>query len=174
MKKIFILTLLLGILNINLLPCYAKTVKVKANTPVEFTITEIKSSADTTAGEKISIKVDQDVVVNGIKVFKTGAKGFLYINEVQKKAFWGQGGKIIVTRGKVYDSNGTAHRIEFTKEYVGKDTTWSVVVATLGIATVILFPLGLFGFVRGKDAKTLMNVPLEATTIDEFYFTPAL
>ena len=65
-------------------------------------------------------------------------------------------------------------RVEFTKEYVGKDTTWSVVVATLGLATVILFPLGLFGFVRGKDAKTLMNVPLEAILIDEFYFTPAL
>lgn len=47
-------------------------------------------------------------------------------------------------------------------------------MATLGLATVILFPLGLFGFVRGKDAKTLMNVPLEANILDEFYFTPAL
>lgn len=83
------------------MPCYAKIVKVKANTPVEFTISEVKSSADTTAGEKIAITVDQDVIVDGVKVFKTGAKGFLYINDVQKRAFWGQGGKIIVTRGKI-------------------------------------------------------------------------
>ena len=174
MRKFFISILILLFLNINVMPCYAKIVKVKANTPVEFTISEVKSSADTTAGEKIAITVDQDVIVDGVKVFKTGAKGFLYINNVQKRAFWGQGGKIIVTRGKIYDANGQARRVEFTKEYVGKDTTWSVVVATLGLATVILFPLGLFGFVRGKDAKTLMNVPLEAILIDEFYFTPAL
>ncbi len=174
MKKILILVLLLGLININTLPCYAKTVKVRANTPVEFTVAEVKSSADTAVGEKVSITVDNDVVVNGVKVFKTGAKGYLLVNDVQKRAFWGQGGKIIVTRGKVFDVNGQAHRIEFTKEYAGKDTTWSVVVATLGLATVILFPLGLFGFVRGKDAKTLMNVPLEANILDEFYFTPAL
>lgn len=174
MKKILILVLLFGLININILPCYAKTVKVRANTPVEFTVSEVKSSADTAVGEKVSITVDSDVIVNGVKVFKTGAKGYLLVNDVQKRAFWGQGGKIIVTRGKVFDANGQAHRIEFTKEYAGKDTTWSVVVATLGLATVILFPLGLFGFVRGKDAKTLMNVPLEANILDEFYFTPAL
>ena len=138
MKKILILVLLLGLININTLPCYAKTVKVRANTPVEFTVAEVKSSADTAVGEKVSITVDNDVVVNGVKVFKTGAKGYLLVNDVQKRAFW------------------------------------SVVVATLGLATVILFPLGLFGFVRGKDAKTLMNVPLEANILDEFYFTPAL
>ncbi len=174
MKKIFVIVLLFSILNISILPCYAKTVKVQANTPIEFTVSEVKSSADAVVGEKVSITVDNDVIVNGVKVFKTGAKGYLLVNDVQKRAFWGQGGKIIVTRGKVFDANGQAHRIEFTKEYVGKDTTWSVVVATLGIATVILFPLGLFGFVRGKDAETLMNVPLEANILDEFYFTPAL
>lgn len=174
MKKIFILFLLISFLNIDILPCYAKTVKVKANTPVTFTVSEVKSSADTTEGEKIAISIDEDVIVNGVSVFKTGGKGFLYINEVQKRAFWGQGGKIIITKGKIYDANGTARRIEFTKEYVGKDTTWSVVVATLGLATIILFPLGLFGFVRGKDAKTVPNIQLEATTLDEFNFTPSL
>lgn len=172
MKKILILVLLLGLININTLPCYAKTVKVRANTPVEFTVAEVKSSADTTVGEKVSITVDNDVVVNGVKVFKTGAKGYLLVDDVQKRAFWGQGGKIIVTRGKVFDANGQAHRIEFTKEYAGKDTTWATVLASAGI--VILFPLALFAFVKGKDAKTLMNVPLEANILDEFYFTPAL
>lgn len=44
MKKILILVLLLGLININTLPCYAKTVKVRANTPVEFTVAEVKSS----------------------------------------------------------------------------------------------------------------------------------
>lgn len=174
MKKIFVIFLLMAFLNINILPSYAKTVKVKANTPVEFTVSEVKSSADTTVGEKVAIIVDEDVIVNGVKVFKTGDKGFLYINDVQRKAFWGQGGKIIITRGKIYDANGTARRIEFTKEYIGKDSTWSVVVATIGLGSIILFPLGLFGFVRGKDAKTVPNIQLEATTLDEFNFTPSL
>lgn len=171
MKKILVFTLILGFLNLNTLPCFSKTVKVKANTPIEFTVSELKSSADATVGEKVAITIDEDVVVNGVRVFKAGSKGYLYISETQKKAFWGQGGNITVSRGKVYDVHGNSHRIDFTKQYVGKDTTWSVVVASIGLATVILFPLGLFGFVRGKDAKTLTNVPLEAVLLDEFTFS---
>ena len=41
MKKIFVIFLLMAFLNINILPSYAKTVKVKANTPVEFTVSEV-------------------------------------------------------------------------------------------------------------------------------------
>lgn len=67
MKKIFVIFLLMAFLNINILPSYAKTVKVKANTPVEFTVSEVKSSADTTVGEKVAIIVDEDVIVNGVK-----------------------------------------------------------------------------------------------------------
>lgn len=100
MKKILILVLLLGLININTLPCYAKTVKVRANTPVEFTVAEVKSSADTAVGEKVSITVDNDVVVNGVKVFKTGAKGYLLVNDVQKRAFWDKAEKLLLLEVK--------------------------------------------------------------------------
>ena len=108
------------------------------------------------------------------KGFQNWCKGFLYINDIPKRAFWGQGGKIVVTSGKVDDANGTSRKIEFTTEYVGKDSNWSVVIATFGMGSMILFPLGLFGFVRGKDAQTVPNIHLEALTLDEFIFTPSL
>lgn len=100
MKKILILVLLLGLININTLPCYAKTVKVRANTPVEFTVAEVKSSADTAVGEKVSITVDNDVVVNGVKVFKTGAKGYLLVNDVQKERFGDKAEKLLLLEVK--------------------------------------------------------------------------
>lgn len=174
MKKILIFILLICIINVNILPCYSKSVKVKSNLPIGFTVSEVKSSENAVVGETVAITIDEDVIVDGVKVFKAGGKGFLYINEVKKRAFWGQGGNITICRGKVFDTNGNSHRIEFTKQYVGKDTNWSVVVATLGIATIILCPLGLFAFVRGKDAKTTVNVPLEAFIIDEFVFNSNL
>ena len=80
MKKILVFTLILGFLNLNTLPCFSKIVKVKANTPIEFTVSELKSSADATVGEKVAITIDEDVVVNGVRVFKAGSKGYLYIS----------------------------------------------------------------------------------------------
>jgi len=172
MKNLIVVLLLLGILNINC--CYAKTVKVKSGTPIDFVMTKSVSSEDAVEGEKIPISVDDDVIIDGIKVFKKGDKGFLYISEVDDNAFWGRGGKIIIDRGKVFDTAGQEHRIEFIKQYAGKDVTWAPVVASLGLATIILFPLGLFGFVKGKSAKIRMNVPLECNTLDDFTFSEKL
>ena len=74
MKKILILVLLLGLININTLPCYAKTVKVRANTPVEFTVAEVKSSADTAVGEKVSITVTMMLLSMVLRYLRQGLK----------------------------------------------------------------------------------------------------
>jgi hypothetical protein len=174
MKKFLSLFLLSVFVNFNLVITDAYAITVKKGTVVPFVMNETKTSSDVFAGEKIKGQVDRDVYVNGKLVFKKGSRAYFYVTDAQKKAFWGQGGKIVIDRGYISDVNGAEHRVDFSKQYQGQETTWSVVVATLGLATIVLFPLGLFGFVRGKDAKVVQNVELEAETLDAFNFVPNL
>ncbi len=170
MKKILSIFLLMVFLFDIVLPCYAKTVNVKAGTPIDFVITKSKSSSTAVEGERINISIDKNVIVKGVKVFETGGKGYLYVSEIKERGFWGEGGAISVNRGFFYDVNGNEHRIDFTERYVGKDKTWAAAIAAIGIYTIILCPLGLFAFVKGKDAQTKINVPLEAYILEEFDF----
>lgn len=172
MKKIISIFLLLSFFT-----CFtselveAKSVKVPANTIVPFVLSEIKTSKNTFEGEKIKVAIDKDVKVNDVLVFKQGARGHIYVSQTEPKRFWGQGGRIILNRGYFIDRNGQERRVDFSKIYQGDDTTWSVVIASVGI---VLWPLLLFGFVKGKDAKTYQNVELEATVTDEFVFVEKL
>lgn len=163
MKRFISLICLLTFLA-NALPVYSLTVKENLEltlTPVNVTSTEYISTYD------IPAVIKDDVFYKGVKVFKSGDKAILKISDYEENGAWGKGGKILLTGGYAYDSKGNKVKVSFIRNIKGKDKRWVIGVCCAGI---LLWPLLLFGLVKGKDAKLTPMHEINAITSNSFEF----
>jgi hypothetical protein len=123
-------------------------------------------------GEKQKATVESDVLVNNVLVFKKGAKATLYVTDVKKAGLIGIPGKILISNGKVFDVNGNEHNIEYLNKIEGVEKTYPKVL--VGISIFLLFPLALFTFVKGGEAKTSQQIPINTILNENFDFRPTL
>jgi len=166
MKKFIISLICLGFVGAFPAAATAETVKVNSGLKIPLRVEQKQSSKNLTAGSKISLEVANDVYQDNVLVFKKGDKAYLNIAEVKKAGFLGHAGEFSVNDGEVYDVNGSIHPINFVQNYSGEEKTYPKVLLTVSV--FFLFPLALFGFVKGGQAE-ITPVQTINTRLDETF-----
>jgi hypothetical protein len=167
MKKIITSFLLFAFCNV-CTPVLA-AVKVSANTSVPITIEKMETSKTVFTGGTINAIIAEDVIVDGVKVFQQGDKANLNVINAKKAGFVGIPGEMTISGGKVFDTKGVAHRVDYTSQLVGEEKTWPKVMLGCGIF-IILAPLALFGFVKGGQAQMLPSTIIDTRLTSEFTY----
>lgn len=164
MKKIVSLICLIAFIN-GLIPVYAVT-KVPAGTTIPISINQKITSKSVASGASIKAKIEEDVMVNNTLVFKKGDSASINVMSAEKAGFIGKPGELVLYGGKVYDVNGKPHSHEFSRQINGTEKTWPKVC--LGVSIFFLWPLALFGFVKGGQAEINPLPPIEVVIPNEF------
>lgn len=164
MKKVLSAFLLFAVVNLYL-PVLA--VSVPANTSIFITPKETVTSKDNNVNI-INATITSDVVINNKVVFKAGDRAVLNICDIEKARCWGKAGKFTVNNGYAYDAKGNKRKILFSKNYYGEEKTWPKACGAVSI--FFLFPLALFGFVHGGQAKISASCEIEANLASSFAF----
>lgn len=174
MKK-FLATFLsiVFIFQFTLLPGCAKSVKIKSGTTIPIAFNVEHNSKNVAVGAKIEGTIDKDIIINDVLVFKKGDRATLNVAQVKKAGFVGIPGELTIAGGEIFDTNNTAHRIDFTRNFVGEEKTWPKVCLGCGLL-IILAPIALFGFVKGGQAEIKPFIPIEIKTAQDFEFTPEI
>lgn len=159
--------LVFSLLNVNTMVGICAPVKVKEGTSVYVTIDEKKTSKNTISGEKIKAKIADDVKVDDIVVFKKDDNALLYVSDVKSNGFLGNAGEILLFGAMVYDNKGNKHLSEIYYKIAGNEKTYPKVLMTTGL---IIWPLLLFGFVRGGHAKIPQKYPIEVRIKNDFIY----
>lgn len=167
MKRILSLFLLITFLNM-CTPIYAKTIEVKSGTSIPVTVKTEYTSKNVEAGQRINAIIDDNVKIDGVIVFKKGDNATLNISNVKKAYFVGLPGYMEIFEGSVTDINGEKHPIYINQEIKGEEKNWPKVLTGLGVVTVVLIPLALFGLVKGKEAKISPEKVMEVSTEHAF------
>lgn len=142
-------------------------VNVPANTSIFISPVDTVTSKDQNVSTVIC-NIKDDVIIDGVVVFKAGDKAELHLGEVEKARCWGRGGKMLISNGFAYDVNGQKHKILFTKNVYGEDKTWP---KTCGVVSLFfLWPLALFGFVHGGQAQVSATTEIETFLASQFEF----
>ena len=107
MKKIIAMICLMSLLPI-CVPAQALTVKDGVDiTVVPNNLTSTKDIRD----YNIQATIKDDVIYKGVKIFKSGDKAILTIQDYEKAGFWGNGGELLVANGYAYDTKGNKRKI---------------------------------------------------------------
>ena len=166
MKK-FLSILCLFCFTSGILPVQALT--VKSNTVVPINIENRETSKTVVAGGSINAEIAEDVYINNTLVFKEGDKAFLNVLSAKKAGFVGIPGEMVISGGKVYDTKGVAHRIDYNTQIVGEEKTWPKVMVGCGVF-IILAPLALFGFVKGGQAEIMPTQIINTKITNDFVY----
>lgn len=163
MKKIITSLCILALLNFYN-PALA-TVKVPSGTIVLLKLDQTVTSKNPI--ESQSATIIEDVIINGVKIFKAGDKATISVTDYQKAGCWGNGGKLYLGNGYAYDTKGNRQKILYSAKMEGQEKVWVKGACAAGI---ILWPLLLFGFVHGNQAVVTTSKELETTIASQFEF----
>ena len=163
MKKTIATMCLMSLVTITM-PVQALTVKDGVD------ITVIPNATTTTkdmSEYNIQASIKEDVIYKGVKIFQEGDKAILTVQDYEKAGFLGNGGELLVSNGYAYDTKGNKRKIMYSKKIEGKDKNWVKVACATGL---LLWPLLLFGFVKGGEAKLMPKDEIFATTMTSFEY----
>ncbi len=164
MKKILSLICLVAFCNLYT-PLMASAVQVPADT--EITLVSVQGVTSKNPNNVIQMNIKDDVVIDGVTVFKADGRATLNVVDFEKAGFFGNAGEFTVSNGYAYDAKGNKHKILLTQKFEGKDKTWVKATTAVGL---LLWPLLLFGFVKGGEAKLIPSRELYATTSSSFKY----
>ncbi len=171
MKKIIILILV--IIFISILPItVAEEINVHSGIKIPLRVERNQTSKNLKSGTKITLEVANDIYQDGILIFKKGNKAALNITEAKKAGFLGHAGKFVIIDGEVYDNLGNIHQLSFNQTYIGEEKTYPKVLLTTSV--FFLFPLALFGFVKGGQAEITTSQVINAYLDENFKFNTNL
>lgn len=167
MKKLVCLVILFAVTNLYN-PVLAKVIEVKEGTRIPITVTNESTSKTVQSGQAINAVIDEDVVLNSVTIFKKGDNAVIKVSDVKKAGFIGNAGEIQLVNGEVVDTLGNKHSIEYNQKIVGEEKTYPKVL--LATSIFFLFPLALFGFVKGGQAKISPNKVIDVSLRNNFEF----
>ena len=163
MKKTIATMCLMSLLTITM-PVQALTVKDGVDiTVVPNAVTTTKDMRD----YNIQATIKEDVIYKGVKIFQEGDKAILTVQDYEKAGFWGNGGELLVSNGYAYDTKGNKRKIMYSKKIEGEAKNWVKGTCAAGL---FLWPLLLFGFVKGGEAKLMPKDEIFATTMTSFEY----
>jgi hypothetical protein len=123
-----------------------RAVTVPEGTEFSVVTTEVISSKTATEGDKISLKVDENVVVNGVTVIARGTAVRGVVSSVERAGRMGKGGKLSLRVESAMAVDGQRVPLRASKAKSGDDKMGSTVALT-----VLFGPIGLLK--KGKDAS---------------------
>ena len=121
-------------------------VNVPEGTEISAVTTEKLSSKTASEGDRVSLRVDEDVKVDGVVVIAKGAMVRGQISEAKAAGRMGRGGKLNLRIESTTLVDGQRINVRSTKAKSGDDATGTTVALT-----VLFGPIGLLK--KGKDAE---------------------
>lgn len=164
MKKLLSIICLSCFMTANL-PTYA-AIRVPAGTIIPIAITHKATSKNVVSGGSIDATIEEDVKINGKVVFKQGDNATITVLTTKKAGFVGIPGEMVLCGGKVTDVKGNLHKVDFDRQITGDEKTWPK--ALLGVSIFFLWPLALFGFVKGGQAELNPLPSIDVRLSNEF------
>ncbi len=161
MKKLFS-TFLIGIWSIFCAgACYSAPVSIPQNTTILVRTTQDVTSESISPKDNIKAELVSDFIFDGEVLFPKGSEVLLFPSSVSKRGFAGKGGVFEIRSGVITDKMGNSYPLTLRQKTQGDDRDW--VVACMGVFTIsiILIPLDVIGFIKGKSA-----ILPEGTTIE--------
>lgn len=122
----------------------AQAVTVPDGTEVTVRLLETVSSETAQVEDAVLFEAADDVVINGVKVIASGARGKGTVLFAQKRKSFGRKGKLDFTIDVVEAVSGDNVRLRATRELRGQDK-----FGVAGVVTILTGPFGFF--VKGKD-----------------------
>ena len=123
-----------------------KTVVVPEGLEFYAVTTEKLSSKSNSEGDRLALRVDEDVMVNGVTVIAKGALVRGSISEAKAAGRMGRGGKLNIRIDGTSLVDGQRVNVRSSKAKAGDDKTGSTVALT-----VLFGPVGLLK--KGNDAE---------------------
>lgn len=114
--------------------------------------------------------INENISVNGIPIFAKNTHVKIIVENYKKKRFLGRGGYIIIKKVIAEDINGQEHIFSLDKKIEGENRDWVIACTACGVF-IILAPLALFGFVKGKSAIISEDLIFNAYLDNSFTFT---
>ncbi|MBV9928636.1 MAG: hypothetical protein JOZ96_26710 [Acidobacteria bacterium] len=136
-------------------PAARVDVQVPAGTPVELEMAYTIDSQHTRAGDAVTFRVVNPVIVGGQVVIEKGATATAVVTKAERGGHFGRAGRIAWTMKEVTAADGTRIPLQFSGHTVGDSK--GAKVATRVVLTGLMFwpvaPVALFhGFKRGENA----------------------
>jgi hypothetical protein len=121
-------------------------ITVPEGTEISAVTTEKLSSKTASEGDRVSLRVDEDVKIDGVVVIARGAMVRGQISEAKSAGRMGRGGKLNLRIESTTLADGQRINVRSTKAKSGDDATGTTVALT-----VLFGPIGLLK--KGKDAE---------------------
>ncbi|MBV8859484.1 MAG: hypothetical protein JOZ02_21310 [Acidobacteria bacterium] len=147
-------------------PARRVAVRVPAGTPVELETAYTINSQLVRAGDAVSFRVVNPVLVDGQVVIEKGAVATAFVTQAERGGHWGRAGRIAWTMKEVTAADGARLPVQFSGRSVGDSK--GAKVATQMILTGAIFwfapPVALLhGFKRGENAVVPEGKRFDAT-----------
>jgi hypothetical protein len=123
----------------------AKEITVPAGTRVPISIYNSVSSDNLRTSDMISATIRQDVLSNGVLIFKHGDNATLNVEKARSSGGHGRAGLLSINGGRVWDTNGQEHPINLSVQAKGHSKRGGAIIATvLGVLFVFFIPFGIW------------------------------
>ncbi len=124
------------------------------------------SSKSASVGQRVSMKVDENVLVNGVLVIAKGTPVRAEVGESKGAGMFGKGGKLSLRIESTTAVDGQKVQLRGSPSAAGKSRTGSMVAVT-----ALVSPLGVF--IKGKNATYPTGTRLTVYTDEVLTVTPA-
>jgi hypothetical protein len=151
----------------------AEPLAVPAGTRVQILLPNSTSSQVLASDEPIRAVVQEDVLIQDIRVFEKGAEVQLAVAEARKSGNLGRAGRISLNGGVVYDISGEPRPLNFSHEVRGRSRRAQSITYTVISIPLIMFFVGLITLpvavnMNGKEATLQGGAVFEALTAAPF------
>lgn len=147
-------------------PARRVAVQVPAGTAIELETAYTINSQLVRAGDAVSFRVVNPVVVGGQVVVEKGAAATALVTKAERGGHWGRAGRIAWTMKEVTAADGTRLPVQFSGRMVG-DSKGAKVATRVVLTGLVLWPVApvaLFhGFKRGDNALVPEGKRFDAT-----------
>lgn len=148
------------------LPARRVAVAVPVGTVVELETAYTINSQLVRAGDSVSFRVVNPVVVEGQVVVEKGATATAFVTKSERGGHWGRAGRIAWTMKEVTAADGSRIPVQFNGRTVG-DSKGAKVATSMIVMGALMWPVApvvLFhGFKRGENAFVPEGKRFEAT-----------
>jgi hypothetical protein len=150
----------------NAAPTAAPTVAVPEGTEFYVITTEALSSKNASEGQRVAMKVDENVLVNGVLVIAKGTPVRAEVNEAKSSGMFGKAGKLTLRIESTTAVDGQKVPLTGSPKAAGKSRAGTMVAVTL-----LVSPAGVF--LKGKNATYPAGTRMTVYTDESVRVTPA-
>jgi hypothetical protein len=147
-------------------PAAAPTVAVPEGTEFYVITTEALSSKNASEGQRVAMKVDENVLVNGVLVIAKGTPVRAEVNEAKSSGMFGKAGKLTLRIESTTAVDGQKVPLTGSPKAAGKSRAGTMVAVTL-----LVSPAGVF--LKGKNATYPAGTRMTVYTDESVRVTPA-